>query len=108
MLFQSAAGSVNIAEGFELALLENLTVQEAALQAATAIAQRARETAPVDTGTYRDSIVVERFRGGARVVSDDPVGHLLEFGAPHRSLPARYVFRNAAAGLGFRFRTSGA
>ncbi len=111
MLFQNAGGSVNLSSDLEGLLLENITVQEAALHAAIAIAERARADAPVLSGTYKASIGVERFRGGARVVSDDPVAHLLEFGAPHRTrggtLPARYIFRNAAASLGYTFRTRG-
>lgn len=103
-IFSSANGSVSIADNFEFALLDSLPVKEAAFQAATAIADNARATAPVREGTYQGSIGVEAFRGGARVVSDDPVARLLEFGAPHRGLPARYIFRNAAAALGFKFR----
>lgn len=108
MRFTAGDGAaVDISEGFEFALLESLVVKEAAFQAATAIAARARATAPVLSGSYRASIGVEAFKTGARVVSNDPVAHILEFGAPHRGLPARDIFHNAALALGFTFRGHG-
>lgn len=47
---------------------------------AHAIAERAGELAPVDTGEYRDSIAVEVDAGGARVVVASGHAAFVEFG----------------------------
>ncbi len=99
-----ALGSVTINDAFDAALIENVAVKEGAFRAATAIAARIRQMAPVRTGTYLASIGVQEFRGGARVISTDPIAHILEFGAPNRGIVGRFFFHRAAESLGFKFK----
>lgn len=51
-----------------------------AVDVAEAIAQRARDHAPVRTGEYRDGIHVERDGDEVRVVADAPHSAVVEFG----------------------------
>lgn len=80
------------------------SVSEATDAAAEAIAERARELAPVDSGAYRDSIVAQKPspKGVARVAATDPKAAWIEFGNSHE--PARFVLRNAVSGLGLKFK----
>lgn len=77
-------------------------MRKAARAAAEKIAEDARSSAPVLTGKYRDSFKVStqrdsrgRFSRGAVVSNDDPIAHIIEFGAPGRNLPARWILRQA-------------
>lgn len=60
-------------------------VQEAAknglVDEAESIADEIVRTAPVDTGTYRDSIQVFSYRYGVGVETTDEAGHIIEWGS---------------------------
>lgn len=81
-------------------------VIKSAEDVADAIAQRARDTAPVQTGAFRDSIIAQKVnsKGVARVISTDPKGSFIEFGTSIE--PARFIFRNAVESLGLKFKKS--
>lgn len=81
-------------------------LQTKSVEAAKAIAQRAVETAPVDSGDYQRGIIVQDFRGGARVLATDQKSSWIEFGIPSRNVRPQFILRNAAASLGFTFRKS--
>lgn len=75
--------------------------------AATAIGNQARATAPVDSGQYRDGIVIEKSRNyektGVWVVhATDEKSSWVEFGTtteePH------FTMRNAVTAVGLSFR----
>lgn len=76
---------------------------------ADAVAERARDMAPVDTGMYRDGIIVEPMgRGlptGYRVAATDQKSSWVEFGNSHQ--PAQWIVRNAAESLGLKFKKKG-
>lgn len=86
-------------------------VRLAPLEAAKTIADRARETAPEDTGSYRDQIAPEATKSGARVVARSNKSAWIEFGVPgHLSwgdgsspLPATFNLRNAVISTGYKF-----
>ena len=88
----------------EMNLHKMPAIEVAAFEAATKIADRARDTAPVVTGRYKAGIKVERFRGGARVLATDQKSSWVEFGNPKKHIPAQFILRNAAASLGFKFK----
>lgn len=62
-------------------MLTSQGVRRVLRQEAQEVAARARSTAPVDSGEYRDSITVvdaTTDRAVARVVAADPKGHIVE------------------------------
>lgn len=72
--------------------------------AAVAIAARAREIAPVETGRYRDGIIVDppnNKSGVARVHATDPKSSWVEYG--NGKQPPQFIIRIAAESLGYRF-----
>lgn len=75
--------------------------------AAVAIAERARELAPVDTGAYRDGIIVNppNEKGVARVLSTDNKSSWIEFGTGAPGHDGKFVIRTAAESLGYKFIT---
>ena len=95
---------IHVDPQIEVHLRRLSAVEEATMEVAKKIAERARDTAPVASGAYKASIKVEDFRGGARVIATDPKSAWIEFGAPARGVAARFVLRNAAASLGFKFK----
>jgi len=72
---------------------------------AEAIAQRARDLAPVETGRYRDGIIAQKAspKGVARVVATDQKSLWIEFGN-RRGAHAQFVMRNAVESLGLEFK----
>lgn len=72
-----------------------------------AIAERAREMAPVESGAYRDGIQINRVndKGVARVVATDQKSSWIEFGNVHQ--PGYFVIRSAAESLGLTFSKKG-
>lgn len=72
-----------------------------------AIANRAREMAPVQTGAYRDGIVVDppNSKGVARVHATDQKSTWVEFGTATQ--PGQFIIRSAAESLGFKFVKKG-
>lgn len=79
-------------------------LRDAARVVAVKIADDARSSAPVVSGKYRDSFEVRNTRAGAEVINSDPVAHILEFGAPGRNLPARWLLRQAGARSGLDWK----
>jgi hypothetical protein len=79
-------------------------VTTSAFEAAEAIAARAREIAPVDTGRYRDGIIAQKPnpKGVARVAATDQKSSWVEFGSERQ--PAQFVMRTAVESLGFKFK----
>jgi HK97 gp10 family phage protein len=73
-------------------------------EAAQAIASRARDMAPVETGAYRDGIVVQKSngKGVARVAATDQKSSWIEFGTSTE--PAQFVMRQAVESLGLSFK----
>ena len=75
--------------------------------AAEAIAERARELAPVDTGRYRASIKVQKSnKSGSnlwRVFASDEKAFWVEFGVPSRGIAGQFVFRRAVESLGLHW-----
>ena len=85
--------------------LHKLPSVETKVQAtAEAIAARAREFAPVDTGKYKAGITVQKTnkRGSGiwRVLAKDQKSFWVEFGVPSRGIIGQFVFRQAAESLG--------
>ena len=76
------------------------------LDAAQEIGVQAALSAPVESGDYARSITAEITPGGARVVSHDAKASWIEFGAPNAGQEARWVIRNAAENLGYKFKRS--
>lgn len=74
---------------------------------ADAIAERAREMAPEETGAYKAGIIVQETKHGARVVATDFKSAWIEFGDPPANQPARFILRNAVVSLGLHFKKSG-
>lgn len=83
------------------------TVQSQVQAAAEAIAQRAREMAPVETGQYKAGILVQKTNksgsGIWRAVATDQKSFWVEFGVPSRGIPGKFVFRNAVESLGLKW-----
>lgn len=75
--------------------------------AARAIAERARQLAPVDTGEYRDKITVQKSNksnsGIWRVISTAQEAFWVEFGVPSRGIHGQFVFRRAVESLGLKW-----
>lgn len=73
-------------------------------EVAQAIAERARELAPVVTGRYRDGIQVDKAnsKGVARVVATDQKSSWVEFGTLQQD--GQFVMRNAVESLGLQFK----
>lgn len=78
-------------------------VKKSAEEVATAIAEKARGSAPVDSGAYAASIRVNppNAKGVAQVVADDPRGWI-EFGSTTHD--GHYTLRNAVMALGLKFK----
>ena len=95
-----------LTSGIEAALLESVIQGGVAMEIATAIAAEARATAPVVTGNYRDGIVVQATKHGARVLASDQKSTWVEFGIPSRGVAPQFVLRNAAESLGYKFKKS--
>lgn len=74
---------------------------------AVAIADRAREMAPVQSGAYQAGIIVDppNSKGVARVHSTDNKSSWIEFGTSTQ--PGQFVIRNAVESLGYKFKTRG-
>jgi len=81
-------------------------VKAHSLKIAEAIAERARELAPVDSGQYRDGIVVNKpnEKGVARVLATDQKSAWVEFGNRDGSQPAQFVMRSAVESLGLKWK----
>jgi HK97 gp10 family phage protein len=80
-------------------------VQTSVKQAAEAIAATARANAPVETGRYRDGIVVNRAqtKGGVwRVAATDQKSSWIEFGNGKQE--PQFVLRTAVESLGLKFK----
>ena len=80
-------------------------VQASCQATAEAIANRARELAPVETGAYRDGIVVNRAqtKGGVwRVAATDGKSSWIEFGNSRQA--PQFVMRSAVESLGLSFK----
>lgn len=75
--------------------------------AAVAIAERAREMAPVQTGSYQAGIIVNppNEKGVARVLATDQKSSWVEFGTATQE--GHFVVRSAAESLGYRFIKKG-
>ena len=74
--------------------------------AADAIAARAREMAPAQSGAYREGIIVNQpnGKGVARVVATDQKSAWIEFGTS--SQPPVFNLRQAVQSLGLEFKKS--
>lgn len=70
------------------------------MELAQRIADQAKSLAPVDTGAYRDGIIVEKTGAGARVVATDQKSHWVEFGRPNHNVEGQFVLRQAVDALG--------
>ena len=74
---------------------------------ANAIAMEARADAPVETGSYRDKIQVQKSNrsnsGIWRVYAGSKKSAWIEFGIPNQGRPGLFVLRNAAARVGATF-----
>lgn len=97
---------VNIVQDLEGKLHKFSVVEAKSLEIAEAIASRARDLAPVDSGAYRDGIVVDKpnSKGVARVVATDQKSSWVEFGNRDGSQPAQFVMRSAVESLGLKFK----
>ena len=71
---------------------------------AESIAERAKETAPEESGDYKAGIIVQDTKTGARVIATDYKSAWIEFGAPNRNEPAQFILRKAAQSLGLKFK----
>jgi hypothetical protein len=82
-------------------------VQASARASVVAIAERAKAMAPVQTGAYRDGIIVNapNEKGVARVLSTDQKSSWVEFGTANQ--PGQFIIRSAAQSLGFKFVKKG-
>jgi len=83
-------------------------VQVSVKDAAEAIATRAREMAPVDSGAYAAGIIVNRAntQGGVwRVAATDQKSSWIEFGTFVQA--PRFIMRQAVQSLGLHFKKSG-
>ena len=76
----------------------------AAVPIAEKIAEAARALAPVVLGNYRDGIVVQATRTGARVLASDQKSSWIEFGIPSHNQPAQFVLRRAVDACGLKFK----
>lgn len=83
-------------------------VKMSAHDSAEKIADVARSTAPVgETGDYRDQIMVQDTKSGARVLASAPESAFVEFGVPSQGQPAQFNLRKAAVTAGFKFKKRG-
>jgi hypothetical protein len=73
------------------------------MDVANAIRDVAISTAPRDTGSYADHIIVEETPKGARVYASDQKSAWIEFGIPNRGIPGLFILRRAADSLGLTF-----
>lgn len=94
---------IDIDKDLDLRLKDNKALKAAALEAANKIADIARETAPVETGDYRDGIIVQATPRGARVLASSNKSAWIEFGVPANNEPAKFNLRNAAKAAGYDF-----
>jgi uncharacterized protein (DUF2237 family) len=80
-------------------------VEAKSLEIAQAIADKARELAPVVTGRYRDGIIVQKpnDKGTARVLATDQKSSWVEFGTAHGMEP-HFTMRSAVEALGLKFK----
>lgn len=74
------------------------------MDVATKLASVARGSAPVSTGAYRDGIIAQHTKSGARVFASDEKSAWIEFGIPSRGIPAQFILRRAADALGLKFK----
>jgi len=98
---------VHYSELFEAKAKRSGRVKRSCLEAAEAAANEARSIAPIDSGNYAASITAEKTDTGARVVASDPISAIIEFGAPGRNLPARWILRTGATLAGLKFKKGG-
>lgn len=110
------ADSINLDPNLVKMIEGHAEVQTAAQQAAENIARAAIESAPVGdpsidnaSGSYKSSIVVQKSNKGDsgiyRVFASDRKAAWIEFG--NANMPARFILRNAAESLGYRFVKKG-
>jgi hypothetical protein len=101
--------TVNLDSDLERKLELHPAVESSARASAVAIADEARASAPVMSGAYRESIVVQKSNRGKsgmyRVFASDPKSAWIEFGTANE--PAQFNLRNAAEALGFKFVKKG-
>lgn len=88
---------------FEIDAEHSKPLREQSLQVAQRVAAIARADAPHVSGEYEGQFRAEMTKAGARVVNDSPHATYLEFGAPGRGIPARWILRNAAIRAGLKF-----
>ena len=98
---------VHYNEAFSARIAHMARVRDACLEVAEDAAEYAREIAPYDTGDYVAGITAEKTEAGARVIASDPISAIIEFGAPGRNLPARWILRTAASMAGLKFKKGG-
>jgi hypothetical protein len=98
---------VTLNSNLEKELHQHPAVSSSARASVVAIADRARAMAPVQTGAYRDGIIVNapNAKGVARVVATDQKSTWVEFGTA--SQPGQFIVRSAAESLGFKFVKKG-
>lgn len=106
-----ARAEIKLVDGVDSKVRRFVDTFDTASDAAEWIAVVARDLAPVgdpdiddESGSYRDSIRAEKMPWGARVVADDYKAQWIEFGAPGRNQPARWILHGAAEMLGFQFQ----
>lgn len=90
--------------GIEQLVQEQVAAGGVAMEVANEIAAYAIGAAPVVTGRYRDGIIVQETKRGARVLASDQKSSWIEFGNPKRNQPARFILRNAVEALGYTFK----
>jgi Bacteriophage HK97-gp10, putative tail-component len=95
---------IELDSNLESKLHEFSWVTASTAEVANAIAERARELAPVETGRYRDGIVVDspNGKGVARVHATDQKSSWVEFGTHDH--PAQFILRTAVESLGLKFK----
>lgn len=76
-------------------------VRDKLLEIANEAADIARDTAPVESGRYRDSIEVEAEGTVVKLLTTSRIGHLIEWGSINN--PAHATLRNAAAEVADKF-----
>lgn len=77
----SSAAEIQAAIEADLAELEEIKTGQK--RVAEAGAEYAKSIAPVDTGTFRNSITAEEVDGKWAIVSDDPAASYIEYGTEY-------------------------
>lgn len=99
--------NITLNTNLEKELHQHPSVTAGSRAVAVAIADRAREMAPVQSGSYRDGIIVDppNAKGVARVHATDNKSSWVEFGTSTQ--PGQFTIRNAVESLGYKFKTRG-